>query len=302
MNERWYSVLLSIGVIVGISFLRWAINRIAYNRIQKLKTRYTLRKATNYLSYLIIVLVLLTLWLKEFQSAATFLGLLTAGLAVALRDPIVNFFGWLFIVFNRPFEMGDRIEVGDKKGDVLDVRFFDFILLEIGGWVDANQSTGRIIHVPNGKVFSIPITNFAQGFPFIWHEVPVLLTFDSNWQKAKQLLLDFQTEQSKPMEEVARKLISESEKKYNITYSKLSPVVYTSTKPNGILLTVRFLSHIRQQRANEQNLWEMMLTEFPKQKDIRFAYPSQAIYWQQSNPIIRGSGEDSRPEQEQPPS
>ena len=278
MDQRLYNLLLSVGIIALIIIMRWLISYFALSRIKNLKMRYSLRKGTIYLSYIVIIIALLIIWVDEFQSAATFLGLLTAGLAVALRDPIVNFFGWMYIVFTRPFEMGDRIEIGVKKGDVLDVRFFSFTIMEIGAWVDANQSTGRIIHVPNGKVFTEPITNFAQGFPFIWMEIPILVTYDSDWEKAKTLILEVENQRSKETVKSVQKALREGEKKYNIRYSKLTPTIYTSTRPSGILLTLRFLSHTRRQRAHEQFIWEGILREFAKHDDIQFAYPSQAVY------------------------
>jgi small-conductance mechanosensitive channel len=77
-------------------------------------------------------------------SVVTYLGLVSAALVIALQDPITNFVGWVFIISRRPFEIEDRIQIGEDAGDVIDIRFFQFSLNEIGNWVDADQSTGRI--------------------------------------------------------------------------------------------------------------------------------------------------------------
>jgi hypothetical protein len=76
---------------------------------------------------------------------STFLGLVAAGIAVALKDPLTNLAGWLFILWRRPFTAGDRVQIGEHKGDVIDLRLFRFTLLEIGNWVHADQSTGRLL-------------------------------------------------------------------------------------------------------------------------------------------------------------
>ena len=91
--------------------------------------------------------------------------------------------GWLFIVGKRPFTVGDRIEVDGSAGDVIDVSLFQFTMLEIGNWVDADQSTGRIIHVPNRFAFNKSLANFTQSFGFIWNEANVLITFESDWER-----------------------------------------------------------------------------------------------------------------------
>src|SRR5207247_865051 len=93
-----------------------------------------------------------------------------------------------FILWRRPFEVGDRVQIGPHAGDVIDLGLFQFTLNEIGAWVNADQSTGRIIHVPNGKVFTDPVANYNKGFRYIWNEVPVVVTFESDWRKAKQIL------------------------------------------------------------------------------------------------------------------
>ena len=103
------------------------------------------------------------IWFAGLERLATFAGILGAGLAVALHDTIANIAGFLFIMLRRPFEVGDRIEIEGVAGDVIDIRVFQFSLLEIGNWVDADQSTGRIVQVPNGKVLTRCDRELQQG-------------------------------------------------------------------------------------------------------------------------------------------
>ena len=277
--EEWQQQLaLSAGVLAGVLLIRWVLLHFAIDLIKTAKWRYLARKIVSYLAYLIVFLTLLTIWIEEFSSAATFLGLVSAGLAIALRDPIVNFFGWIYIMFSRPFGMGDRVEIDDKKGDVLDINFFEFTILEIGAWVDAHQSTGRIIHIPNGKIFTHPLTNYNQGFQHIWHEIPVTITMDSNWEKAKEVLLEIENLRVKEQVKTARSEISYGERKYNIRYNKLTPTVYTTVKDYGIRLTLRFLCNPRNIRYTEQAIWEEILREFATMQDVHFAYPAQRIF------------------------
>ena len=81
--------------------------------------------------------------MKGIASLTTFLGLASAGVAIAMHDTIANLAGWFFIISRKPFKVGDRIEIGEIAGDVIDIRIFQFSLVEIGNWVDAEQSTGR---------------------------------------------------------------------------------------------------------------------------------------------------------------
>ncbi len=277
--EQWqWQLVWSVSVIAVVLLLRWLILYFAIGYIKHHKWRYRGRKVVSYLGYIIILIAIFSIWIKQFTSAATFLGLLSAGLAIALRDPIVNFFGWIYILLNRPFSMGDRIELNKKSGDVLDINFFEFTILEIGAWVDAQQSTGRIIHVPNGLIFTQPLTNYNQGFQHIWYEIPVNITLDSNWQKAKNLLLDIENSRVKEQVRSAESEMRYGERKYNIHYNTLTPTVYTTVKEYSIRLTLRFLCNPRNIRSTEQAIWEEILREFALLNDVHFAYPAQRIF------------------------
>ncbi len=123
----------------------WIVNRIVINIIDKkvtgLKTKYKWKKTTSYIFVFLGFIIVGRVWFEGIQSLATFLGLLSAGLAIALKDMVANFAAWIFIIWRKPFEVGNRIQIGDKAGDVIDLRPFQFTILEIGNWVKADQST-----------------------------------------------------------------------------------------------------------------------------------------------------------------
>ncbi|MFH1862434.1 MAG: mechanosensitive ion channel family protein, partial [bacterium] len=164
------------------------------------------------------------------------------------------------------------------SGDVVDIRMFLFTLMEIRNWVDADQSTGRIIHIPNGKVFTEVQANYSRGFQFIWNEVPVLITFESNWHAAKAILQSIVVRHAEHLSAQAEERIKEATKKFMIFYTKLTPTVFTSVRDSGVLLTIRYLCEPRRRRDSEQAIWEDILDEFAKCDDIDFAYPTQRFY------------------------
>ena len=145
---------------------------------------------------------------------ATYLGLVSAGIAIALKDPLVNLTAWIFIIIRQPLKIGDRIQMGEITGDVIDIRLFQFSVMEIGNWVDADQSTGRIIHVPNGSIFTKPQANFTAGFEYIWNEIPVLVTFESDWKKAKKILSEIVEKHAVNLSREAEKQIKEAAKRF----------------------------------------------------------------------------------------
>jgi small-conductance mechanosensitive channel len=249
-----------------------------FKRIAEPNRRYGLSKTVSYVLGLIVVLIIAKIWLQADINLATYLGILSAGLAIALQDPIANLAGWLFIIIRQPFRVGDRIQVGSQAGDVIDVRLFMFSVLEIGNWVDADQSTGRIIHVPNGRVFKEPLTNFTQGFEYIWDEIPVTVTFESDWQKAHQILQRIASEHSEKLDEAMAKQVRALADKYQIRFTHLTPIVWTKVIDFGVTLTIRYLCHPRRRRSLEDTIWKEILKAFAKEPSIDFAYPTQRFY------------------------
>jgi small-conductance mechanosensitive channel len=203
----------------------------------------------------------------------------------------MNIFAWLFILWRKPFELGDRIQIGEHRGDVIDQRVFQFTLAEIGNWVDADQSTGRVIHIPNGKVFSVMLANYSKGFQYIWEEIPVLITFESNWEKAKGILRKMAEKHSEHLSESAKERVKAAARRYLIVYKKLTPTVYTTVRDSGVLLTMRYLCEPKNRRGSTQDIWEDVLREFAYHDDIDFAYPTTRYY---SEYFDRKSGREEK--------
>ncbi|MDP8226747.1 MAG: mechanosensitive ion channel [Candidatus Celaenobacter polaris] len=273
-------IVISIIVIVVLKIIHLIVLKIMLRNIEETRKRYRWKKTLTYIFVFIGFLLLGRVWLQAFQSLATFLGLLTAGLAIALKDIITDMAGWVFIVWRRPFDVGDRIQVGEHAGDVIDIRLFQFSLLEIRNWVDADQSTGRIIHIPNSRVINHGLANFSKGFQYIWDEIPVLITFESNWRKAKMILQQIGNKHAEHITPHAERRIKEASRKFMIFYKNLSPTVYTSVKDCGVLLTIRFLCEPKRRRASEHAIWEDILIAFNSIEGIDFAYPTKRIYYE----------------------
>ena len=271
-------ILISLVTILIITILRKIIVKFFISKIDDINLRYQWRKISLYIAVFIVLLFLLSTWLGFVGSVGTFLGLVSAGIAIALKDPLVNIVAWFFILVRQPFKVGDRVQIGENSGDVIDIRIFQFSLIEIGNWVDADQSTGRVIHIPNGVVFNQPQFNYTTGFVHIWHEIPMLVTFESDWKKAKKILTDIVNKHTMHISEEAEKQIKAAARKYLIFYSKLTPIVYTTIKDSGVLLTMRFLCEPRKRRSTEEIILEEVLEEFNKCDDIDFAYPTTRFY------------------------
>jgi len=274
----YLNILKSVIIIFILWIIKKIFSRIIHRNVKNAKTTYQWNKTFSYIIALLGFLLVGRIWFKGAGSILTIIGLLSAGIAIALKDVFVNLAGFIFIMWRQPLEVGHRIQIGEVAGDVVDIRPFQFTILEIGNWVDADQSTGRMIHIPNGKIFTENLANYHFGFEYIWHEIPVLLTFESNWQKAREILNKIAMDYRKNIPAEVEKQIKAAARKYLIIYNKLTPIVYLDVKDCGVLLTIRYLVEPRQRRSVEEKFWEKILTEFGKNEDIDFAYPTTRIY------------------------
>jgi small-conductance mechanosensitive channel len=288
-------LLLSLAVVGGLAALRFALLRLVLPGVHDRHARYRWRRTTQYIFAAMGVFLVLELWFPHFENLATYLGLLSAGIAVALRDPIANVVGWAYLVWRRPFAIGDRIQIGETAGDVVDMRFFEFSLNEIGNWVHADQSTGRVIHVPNQKVFTLPLANYTRGFEFLWNELRVPLTLDSDWEAAQAVLKAIAYEQAAEVLQDAQSFLDRgSPDDYLIYYRTLTPAVYTALEDRGIVLTVRHLVHPRRRRGATHAMWQAILRAFADRDDFQLAWPTQRIE------IAQGRSSAAQPRQGDP--
>ncbi len=272
------NILASVVVVLVLWIVRLLIQRVVWKQTSNVRIRYTWKRSLSLIIPLIGLFFIGAIWLPAFEQFGAFLGLLTAGIAIALKDPLTNLAGWFFILFRKPFVVGDRIQIGENAGDVIDIRLFQFTILEIGNWVDADQSTGRIIHLPNGKVFQQTQANYSTGFEYIWNEIPVMVTFESNWKLAKSILLEIITKHAEHLSKSAEKEIFEASKNFMIYYTHLTPIVYTKVKEFGVELTIRYLCNPRKRRGSENEIWEDVLARFNALEEIQFAYPTTRFY------------------------
>jgi len=278
LTESQTKIILSLATVLILIFLRALVIRLIVRRIDDKQKRYAWRKTTTYTAVIIGIFLIGRMWFEGFQSLATYAGLLSAGVAIALRDVIANIAGWMFIVSRRPFAIGDRIQIGDHAGDVVDVTLFHFTIMEIGNWVRADQKTGRVVNIPNSLVLREALANYSKGFQFIWNEIPVLITFESDWKKAKEIFQRIVAKHAGHLTEAAERKLKEASERFMVPDVALAPSVFTTVVDSGVLLTIRYLCEPTRRRETEQAIWEDVLNELAKCDDIDLAYPTQRFY------------------------
>jgi small-conductance mechanosensitive channel len=248
--------------------------RVISRTVDEASSRFHMKRVAGYVLAILSMILMARIWITGVTGIATYLGLLSAGLAIALQDPLSNIAGWLFILIRRPFRIGHRIQVGHDCGDVVDIRPFRFVMLEVGNWVHADQSTGRTLHVPNAAVFKHSIANYDEAFGHIWNEIDVTVTFESDWRAAKKALEAILEEHAEKIDDHIKRRIEAAAETLHLKFPTPTPVVWTTVVDMGVRLTMRYFCEPRRRRVSTGEIWEAVLDAFDQMDNVDFAYPT----------------------------
>jgi small-conductance mechanosensitive channel len=178
--------------VLGILFVHAMfrlLERTLPRHFRERDARYRVRKFVVYAGYAVVILLVTVLFEDRLGRISFALGVAGAGVVVALQDVIASFAGWFAIGLSNLYTIGHRIQIGEMKGDVIDISIMRTTVMETGSWVSGDLYNGRVLRIPNSYVLRGPIFNYSQGFRFVWDEIKVSLTANSDQHLAKETLL-----------------------------------------------------------------------------------------------------------------
>jgi small-conductance mechanosensitive channel len=240
-------------------------------RIRDSKTRYSLRKVISILGITVFLIVVVSIWIVETQNILIALGLIGAAIAFAIQDLFKNFIGGLMIFLNGLYHVGDRIEINQKYGDVIDISVLYTTLMETREWVSGDQATGRLTIVPNGTVLTGVVQNYTRDFDFIWDELTIPITYDSDWNEAASKILDIVKKETIDVSENAKKIMENLEGKYYFTKRSLEPAIFLTLTDNWISFGIRYVTEVKSRRLLHDRLSRTILNEIQKSEKIKIA-------------------------------
>ncbi len=182
---RVFGLAIALGAVFLIGeFWRRAIFRYVHDT----RRRYQFMLMRKIILWCGVGIVLLFAFVTELGAVATFAGLITAGIAVALQNVIVSIVGYFFLIGKYGIRIGDRVQVGSVTGEVVDIGLVRFHLMELSGGVADSEPTGRIVAFSNSVVFQATGGLFKQipGTTFAWREVTLRFSSDSDYRQIRE--------------------------------------------------------------------------------------------------------------------
>jgi small-conductance mechanosensitive channel len=275
------SLVLTIVYLIFSLFFGLVLVR----RIRELKTRYTANKALSILSIILIVVLCLRIWVTDTSTLIVSYGILAAGLAFALQDVFRNFVGGILIIISGYYLVGDRISIDDKSGDVMDIGIFNTTLMEIRGWVGGDQPSGRLLIIPNGLVLTHSFYNYTRDHSFVWDEISLPLTYQSDWKRAKEIVLTIIRKETDAVTIQAETEIERIGEKYYLPKKVVEPSVYISLTDNWITLDARYVTDARTRRILRSRLSELILAAIESEHGITIASETMTVTSIQKTPV-----------------
>ncbi len=235
------------------------------------RERYRRKNFFSTVVFYIAAAVIVILWAHTLKETGTFLGLLGAGLAVALREPLLSMAGRLAIFTGHMYTAGDRIELHKMTGDVIDIGFFYTRMLEIGSWIHGDQYSGRMLLIPNSMLFGAPIMNYTQHLSCIWDEVSLPITYGSDVEGAIRLLTEVGREYTAEFLKTAEQQLEDMKRRFLVPSLEFEPTVFVSITSNWIQLRMRYVVEARKRRSASSYIYREVFRRLQKNQNIKIA-------------------------------
>jgi small-conductance mechanosensitive channel len=253
--ENGRKLLMTLAVVIVIPLLGWSVAKLlsaATRRSSSKQIAFWTRQGTSLFTAVLLILLLVSIWFDSPNRLTTMLGLVTAGIAIAMQRVITSLAGYFLILRGSVFNVGDRIVIGGVRGDVINLSFLQTTVMEMGeskreqgdspsAWVRSRQYTGRLVTVSNAVVFDQPVYNYTREFPFIFDEIVLPIPYDADQARAEEIILAAADRHTMKFRDMEQEAIDELRRRYFLGNDSPGPRVYWRLTDNWVEMSVRFV-------------------------------------------------------------
>ncbi|MDA8328186.1 MAG: mechanosensitive ion channel family protein [Betaproteobacteria bacterium] len=267
------------GLLAAMLLLAEKLARIyLISRVEDDVSRYNLKRLVHFFILLLLTIIVFSTLLVDWTTGLISVGILSIILGLALQAPLSNLYAWFYILIQHPYQIGDRIKIGECAGDVIEVGYFDTTLWEFGGeYLSSDHPSGRTIRFPNSLVLNTPVFNYSWPlFPYIWNEIKFYIAYESDLELVAQIMTDVAREkigdQMRQQVSIYRKLLAKTPVDELNVHEE--PIVFFRAHENTwIEAVVRYLVHPKQTGRIKTEMIKTMLARLNEQPD-RVKFPT----------------------------
>ena len=271
-QSQYRGVLLSVTTIATLLLVKAILTRpiraYVYKRALKEANADNFMLTWTFVWIVIIVIfgvISLSGSIQALGISAGFLGMVVGW---SLQAPVTGVAAWLMLILKRPFRIGQRVIIAGIKGDVEDITLTHVILNQVGGTVAGEERSGRGILIPNAILFSQTITNYTFDVEYILSEVPVRITFQSDWDEAERILVD-----------AAKQVTADT-----IEITGEEPFIRAELFDAGVLMRLRYRTTPEDYAENVSDIVKIIHRAFGENNKVEFCYPHSEVLYSLKNP------------------
>jgi small-conductance mechanosensitive channel len=270
--EILQKIIISIIIAVLAVVAGNITGKLMEKRIRDEAQMHTLRMLSRKIIYIAAGVIIFAIIIGFGGNFGIMIGILGAGVAFASQEVIGSFAGYLNIITGNIFRIGDRIRIGNVVGDVLDISLLRTSVMEIGEWVKADQYTGRVVSLANRVIFSDPVFNYTKHSHYLWDEIMIPVTYDTNWRRAAEIVIAKGQQLTSQFHAEAKAELDEMLIKYPSLHAvPVEPSLYIAMTDNWIELTLRYIVEAKERRTIKGMIHKDLLELFGEEQDIKVA-------------------------------
>ncbi len=260
-NDLFIKFLAAFLTILVISIILRIVHRVYERRVTDAAVRYRTHRIITFFGALVVLFTLAFIFNERLGGLIPAFGILAAGIAFALQEVITSIAGWIAIAFSNFYRVGDRVQLGGIRGDVIDIGVLRTTLMEIGEWVNADLYNGRIVRVANSFIFKEPVFNYTANFPFVWDEIMIPIAYQSDIPFTREVLVQVADEMVGNYVPLARKYWQEMKEVYFLDDTPVDPRVTISANDNWVEFILRYVVDYKQRRGTKDKIFTRLLEE-----------------------------------------
>ena len=286
MADIWVSILQNIEqnadifqwfvvIIIAIIIFSIIATVIKKRLLKKVKTKKQASNVTTFIDLLrflfiiFLVIIAVTSYYGRWGEVGFIAGLLTVAIGWALQRPISGVVAWLILVTRRPFIIGDRVIISNIKGDITNITLSHIYLDEVGGTIEGEERSGRTVMIPTSLIFEKEIINYTHHDDYILDEVTTAITYESNLEKAEEIMLSsVRNIMNSYWEDFPKKIPTEPHNRLMF-------------KDSGIDVTVRYYTLTTKRNEIATKIRRDIFNQIRNTKDVEIAYPHTEVLFRE---------------------
>jgi small-conductance mechanosensitive channel len=225
----------------------------------------------KFLFIIFLIIIAFSVYYGNLGEIGFIVGLLTVAIGWALQKPISGVVAWLIIISRKPFRIGDRIIISNVIGEVTNISMTHIFLNEVGGTILGEEKSGRTVMIPTSIIFEEQVTNYTEKNDYILDEVNTTITYESNLEKAEDII-------QKSVEKIMNPLWEKFPKKI-----EKRPHTRLKFKDSGIDVTVRYNSITDGRNKISTDITREIFKRIKKTYDVEIAYPHTEVVFRKKN-------------------